>query len=903
MALVDNAWYINGATTVAVTDLTSASNAAGATLTLSITVPAGALICVLVNELASTTSGSMSDATNGSYTAGPTQVLTGNVGIGQIYYFMNSAALSAVTLTYTKQTSGHTVSMTAFYATGIATTSALDTAVTASGQYTSATPSVTSGTPTQSDLMVGCCAWDNASALTLTNTAGYTVPFETNTGQPTAAVGGGVANIGGSIAMTYAPTMSGTCTGGAIMVIGFKPASASTGWWGVTQWTALTTKVCGNLVRQNATPSPGTGNGNERVFVCIASTAGTGATSATEPAWTVTRGAKITDTTVTWQEATGVAALNGDLTNTPKWNDVNIKNKAITLGQVIQNVAGNLILICTTAGTAGNGAEPSWAAFTNAGATTADNTVTWTTLGASFSVLAAPHARLQNSFVATWGQAANSFYIADNHAEVLYANNFITSPGASGTRCYVYSFDHTIGSTPPTTSQLKAGASITTEFSSGFGSKILLSGYAYCYGVTFNWCNVTGVSSIQNWLLDTCALVASNTGVTALGGTAGVASYVLLNNTTFSSPGGGALYGGTGKVVWKNTPSALGTVTTPLFTNINSAICDVLVTGVDLSAAGSGKTLVSATAAGLYFRFVDCKFGSGVTVAATPTQEGGPYTDVITSDSTGTNYNQQRYWYTGTLVPETTIIRTGGASDGTTGISWNVATTANSSWVDPFECFQGAIWNATTGANVTVTIYGIRKGVALPNNDQVWPEIEYFGSSSSPLGTINTGTKANNLATGSAWSADTTSDWTSQASSYQTAHAYGAFTGVIKAGNASPQQLWFMSSHSGTGTSGSDSTIFNGQADGAQVTDNSGGNQIVWQAMMRFSMAITLSAPQPQLAGPIYTTIKAAQASTTFYIDPKPSLGFLSAKSYIAAPGVYINELTGVMGARIFTGM
>ena len=80
---------------------------------------------------------------------------------------------------------------------------------------------------------------------------------------------------------------------------------SSTGYYGVTAWAALTTKVCGNLVRQLAAPTVG----NERVFVCIASTAGTGATGASEPGWTITRGGQTTDSTVTWAEATGIAAL------------------------------------------------------------------------------------------------------------------------------------------------------------------------------------------------------------------------------------------------------------------------------------------------------------------------------------------------------------------------------------------------------------------------------------------------------------------------------------------------------------------------------------------------------------------------------------------------------------------
>src|SRR5262249_22040430 len=73
----------------------------------------------------------------------------------------------------------------------------------------------------------------------------------------------------------------------------------------------------------------------------------------------------------------------------------------------------------------------------------------------------------------------------------------------------------------------------------------------------------------------------------------------------------------------------------------------------------------------------------------------------------------------------------------------------------------------------------------------------------------------------------------------------------------------FFCTTAGT-TAGSEPAGYASAIDGGSVTDGSA----VFRAGCRFSMSVTLSAPQPQLAGYLYGTIKAAQASQTFFVDP-----------------------------------
>ena len=632
------------------------------------------------------------------------------------------------------------------------------------------------------------------------------------------------------------------------------------GYYSVTPWVTLGGPyTCGALIRQAAA---GLAVGNERVFVCYNSTAGAGVSGVSEPTWVITRGGLVTDGTVKWAEATGIAALNGDVTNTPTWTQYRTLGATATLGQVIQNNAKTLLLLCTVGGTmAALGSEPSWSAYTATGATTNDGTTpaVWVTLGAynKYSIWNSPHARLANSFAANWGATGNSFFVSSIHGETQATSITETSPGIVANPCFVYCVKNAPAATPPGSADLATTAMIACT-----GNTILTLNGAW-YGNGFTFAAGTGGNPTQLVLSGTwqkfenCALQKLGTSAANYAIQLYAGKTELVNTTMqFGSTGDSFRFDQTAS--WKNTASAIVGATLPTaLINTAGGSGSLFMQGIDLSALGSGKTLWTggSAAAPSQTILLDCSFGASITIASTPTVSGTGL-DVIRSDSSGTNYQQQRYWYEGSLIPETTIVRTGGAQVTGTGVSWNVTTTAHSLWVNPFETPIIAIQNSSTSP-MTATIYGIWKTAALPNNDQIWVEAEYLGNGSYPLGSFATSTKANNLASGSPVSADT-SAWGAGAAAYQTSHAYGAFTGVILAGNASPQQLWFMASHSGTGTSGGSSTIFNGQADGAQVTDNSGANQIVWQAMTRFALTTASFTP--------------ALATTTFYVDPQPVL-------------------------------
>ena len=160
---------------------------------------------------------------------------------------------------------------------------------------------------------------------------------------------------------------------------------STTGHYAVAKFAVSTAYTAGQLVRQLTTPAVG----SERVFVVIV--AGTSASS--EPTWVLTRGAKTVSNTVTFQECTGAAALNGDADNTPNWATAE-GHRAPTLGAIIQAQQRRELPDLSRPPARIGASEPAFS--DTAGTTTTEGTTTWTSLGpvSNFTGGQAPFARL-----------------------------------------------------------------------------------------------------------------------------------------------------------------------------------------------------------------------------------------------------------------------------------------------------------------------------------------------------------------------------------------------------------------------------------------------------------------------------------------------------------------------------
>lgn len=201
------------------------------------------------------------------------------------------------------------------------------------------------------------------------------------------------------------------------------------------------------------------------------------------------------------------------------------------------------------------------------------------------------------------------------------------------------------------------------------------------------------------------------------------------------------------------TIDAAGSAITALIRNFAESprAADVLIEASDLSAGDTAMDIVVVSGISGSGRLVlrNCKLPaswSGNLVNGASNMVG-LRAEMYNCDSGDTNY---RLWiedFAGSIKSETTIVRTGGATDGTTALSWKMASSANAEY--PAILLRGpdiVVWNDTTGSSKTVTLECVTDGVTL-KDDEFWIEVQYLGTSGFPKGSLITDAKADVLAT------------------------------------------------------------------------------------------------------------------------------------------------------------
>ena len=443
-----------------------------------------------------------------------------------------------------------------------------------------------------------------------------------------------------------------------------------------------------------------------------------------------------------------------------------ITSNVLTLtayGGAVNPAVGNaLVGTGITGGTTITGITTPWNGSTGVYTTSATSNVASESITIGLTGTNWVNATLTIAAAVTLSSAGDDFNLLNTHAETATATKNILFKGTSASPNRIFSCDNT--NAPAQSSDLLAGASIACT-SSG---SVTLNGTFFMYGVTLSAATggIIFLFTATMCKLFNCALVLTGaTGQITLNASSSSVSTYEWVNTTVSFANAASNITANAGLIWRDTASALlgAAVPTNLFA-APPAASTIILDGVDLSAAGSGKTIVQTLTVNSTFIFINCKFGASVTLVGSGSQRGVGNVNMVISDSSNTSYNQQLINYTGTLTTDIVDVRSGGASDGTTPIAWKVVSTANSNWWDPFVCFEIDRWFPAPGDTKTVG-QSVTASVAIMSNAtlttaQIWPSVQYLGNSSYPISSEASGGTADPLASGSNWAIDSTSSWT-----------------------------------------------------------------------------------------------------------------------------------------------
>lgn len=391
---------------------------------------------------------------------------------------------------------------------------------------------------------------------------------------------------------------------------------------------------------------------------------------------------------------------------------------------------------CTTAGTSHAATEPTWP---TSGTVTDGGTLVWTARSPGDGNW--DNASCYLGYVLNYGNAgsgladASLVYISHAHSESSAdASALMRGATSRATPIKIYSVNKA-------SDALLAGAIVnnSTQF-----SNLSFNGFGYAYGVTFSH---TGSSSTlaangpwileSNGALNILRLNVSGRTITTGGGLKILNGNIQLDFANGTIGAADAL-----GLEWKGGALVAPNGVTSLF---NFTSHNALVQDVDLSALGNNalRTVGTGSSVMCNIMFVRCKMPAAYNL--TTGTWGGPHGGQASQDcklrlhhcgSANTTYELHEKGYCGTIDSETTIVRTGGASDGVTGLAMKMISTANV--VDGYFGLESpAIESYTDSATTkTFTIELIHDSATALQDDEVWVEVEYPANNTDGLGAM-----------------------------------------------------------------------------------------------------------------------------------------------------------------------
>jgi hypothetical protein len=350
----------------------------------------------------------------------------------------------------------------------------------------------------------------------------------------------------------------------------------------------------------------------------------------------------------------------------------------------------------------------------------ADNGTTWALAKATLAGAAAIDA------------AGDTIWLSQSHSETG-ATSYI-SPGTVAAPVLLLCGNDS--AEPPTA--LATGASLASSANNAIG---VTTGYSYVYGITMTAGASTGAADMNLTAaqldMQQCTLRLGSTGNGKY--TIGSASgRVRLTNCTMK-------FSAAGQTIQPSTAGASveilggglesGTTSPTTLVTAMGAGAHIAFSGFDLSAAGSAMNLCDATAADAKACFRDCKMPaswSGSLHSGTP--GNGSIFEMFNCDSADTHYTYRKHTQIGTVRDETTLVRTGGASDGATTYSYKLVSNANAEHpLLTLDAPEMVRWNDTVGSAITVTVEFLHDSVTNLTDKDIFLDVMYLGTSGVPL--------------------------------------------------------------------------------------------------------------------------------------------------------------------------
>lgn len=338
-------------------------------------------------------------------------------------------------------------------------------------------------------------------------------------------------------------------------------------------------------------------------------------------------------------------------------------------------------------------------------------------------------------------------FVSQAHAEVSAAPLVFSGGGSGSTPLQILCMND--AAEPPT--ERATTATVTTTGASGIDFTTADS--HYIYGITFN-CGTSGAALITlgyTSIYERCtfALLSAGAGNSVSGEDGG---HQVLKDCALVFSHASHRLRFAALDMEGGSIALTGTVPDKVFSTPSNWAGIIRLRGVDLSAIGSGKDLVeSGNDPNQDVYFENCELGAGV-VLSTAGIGTSPRLRIFLDncDSADTQVRMQRLTVYGSVYSETTIVRTGGASNGATPMSHKMVSNnspRNPSFLVPIYGPWMPIRNSTLAGPLTATVEILHDSLTKLTDAEVWLEVEYLGTSGVPLSLFATDRAASVIAT------------------------------------------------------------------------------------------------------------------------------------------------------------